>query len=163
MLGVILRIYKYCLSVIIMWFLGAQTTLSYLYNLFVGLYYNNIIDCTKSIQSSPDFRRNALTSFAPKPTTLSQARRFVPAMLKMSSSQSHDQERTLDDPVEIQKWICCEEAEQPEPEPEPEPEPKERTMTFWTWQAWTHRSWHQGVSWHLYERPTNSNNYRELR
>ena len=30
------------------------------------------------------------------------------------------------------------------------------------WWAQTRRSWHQGVRWHLYERPANSNNYREL-
>jgi len=70
-----------------MWFLGAQTTLRCFWNLFVGLYYNNVIDCTNRIQSSSDICLSVLTSFGPRPTTLSQERRFVPAVLKMSSNR----------------------------------------------------------------------------
>jgi hypothetical protein len=53
---------------------------------------------SRNIKSSRDLQRFALTSFAPRPRILSQAREFVRRMMSMSSEllNCHDRELTLD-------------------------------------------------------------------
>jgi hypothetical protein len=71
------------------------------------------------VKSSPDLRRSAFTSFAPKLSTLSQALKFVRTMRKISSEllNCHDKELTLYNVVEIRKQSALEDAEEPEPDP----------------------------------------------